>query len=214
MLVEINLLPKRDEKNIVIYVIAAIIFILLITIIVCFTYYLNGKQKELNTVEKQVVMNQKIIDLQYEKLKDYQSSKSVVELENVIDWAKDQPVNIVYVLQQLTKALPQRGFILEFNMNEENLINQQVQFDTKSDAAYYLSSLLKYPWITDAVISEAKQTILEQSTTKLDDSNNDALPGDDIEPRYVAQFEIKLDLTQLKKSINKAEKIEEGGITP
>lgn len=217
MLVEINLLPKRDERNIAIYVISVIILLLLVFIVIGFSIYLNTKKEEFQTIDKQVVLNQKILEEQHQKLIQYQTSKSVVELERAIEWAKDQPFNMVYILQELTKALPQRGFILEFQMNEDNIIAQKVQFDTKSDAAYYLSSILKYSWVSEAVISEAKQTNIDAQSQRQDSTGNNGKTERNILPRYVATYEIKLDIPQLKtasKSQNETADKGEGGTTP
>jgi type IV pilus assembly protein PilN len=214
MLVEINLLPKKDEKNIAIYVMAGIFLFLLIILFVCFSFYLNGKKEELNTLDKQVTMNQKILEIQQQKLKSYQSSNSVVKLGTVIKWAKDQPNNIVYVLQKLTSALPQRGFILEFELNGESKITQKVQFDTKTDAAYYLSSILKYPWITDAVINDVNQTDLKQLANNQNSTQDQTVTEGEIVPRYQAEYQIDLNIPLLKKASTKTDNKEEGGVTP
>ncbi|NYE07810.1 type IV pilus assembly protein PilN [Bacillus niacini] len=156
MLVDINLLPKRDEKNIAFYVITILVVLLLTGASIFFIFSLNEKKDELQYLDKQITLNQTILDDQYAKLSQYESSSSIKELENAIKWVDEQPYNLVFILKQLTKSLPERGFRIDFEMNEENVITERVQFDTKSEAAYYLTSILKYPWIEEAVISEAK----------------------------------------------------------
>ncbi len=115
---------------------------------------------------------------------------------------------MVYVLQQLTEVLPQRGFVLEFKMNEENIITQKVQFDTKSDAAYYLNSIIDYPWVDEAVISEAKTTdIVKTSGNEQVKTALAELEKANILPRYYAEYEIRLNIPQLKKASEKDKKM-------
>ncbi len=52
MLVDINLLPKRDEKNIAIYVIAVSIVVVLIIVTVFFVVHLNAKKQELQNLNQ------------------------------------------------------------------------------------------------------------------------------------------------------------------
>ncbi|MDR7001481.1 fimbrial assembly protein [Neobacillus niacini] len=216
MQVNINLLPKRDEKNIAFFVIAAICLLFLIILTVTFIILLNGKKQDLAQIEKQVAINQTILDEQNQKLSAYKTSNSVVQLEDAIKWAKNQPFNMVYVLQQLTKSLPQRGFILDFNMDEKNLITQQVQFDTKSDAAYYLNSILEYPWIDEAVVTDLKNANIDKNTnqTSSQDTMNGDVDSSNILPRYDAEYEIRIDLEKLKATSQKEEKMDKGGISP
>ncbi|WP_040207785.1 hypothetical protein [Neobacillus jeddahensis] len=217
MLIDINLLPKRDEKNIASYVIVGSIVLVLIILAASVLFYLNDKQQDLQTIEKQVAQNQKIVDEQRQKLVDFQSSKSVVELEQAINWAKEQPFDMVYVLRDLTKALPQRGFILDWEIGEDQKIKQQVQFDTKSYAAYYLHEVLNIPWVDEAVIVEAKTSDI-MMTTDGGETQTEVEPTEtDVLPRYVATYEIRLDVSKLKKQIaekNKKDKTEEGEDTP
>ncbi|WML40716.1 fimbrial assembly protein [Neobacillus sp. OS1-2] len=219
MLVDINLLPKRDEKNIAVYVIAGGMVILLIIVAVVFSIYLNGKKQDIKMVEQQISMNQEILAEQHKKLAQYQSSKSVVELENAINWAKNQPYNMVYVIQELTKSLPQSGFMLEFQLDEENVITERVQFDTKSDAAYYLNAIAAYPWVDEAVISEAKTSdiLKNDNTLQSEGLANSKLKEEDIVPRYFAEYEVRLDVPQVQNASNKQKKAAvggEGGNTP
>jgi type IV pilus assembly protein PilN len=216
MLVDINLLPKRDEKNIAFYVITIIVVLLLTAASIFFVISLNGKKDELQYLDKQISLNQTILDNLYAKLSQYETSSSIEELENAIKWVNEQPYNLVYILQQLTKSLPQRGFIIDYEMNEEHVITQRVQFDTKSEAAYYLTSILKYSWVEEAIISEAKTTEVLKDNSEQISYVYAILNEANILPRYYAEYQIRLDIQKVKELSEKQNSTndEEGGAAP
>jgi type IV pilus assembly protein PilN len=208
MLVEINLLPQKEKKSKLSFVLIGVAVFLLILGAVIIYLFIQNKNQELTTIENQITQTTIILEAERNKLATYENSTSVKDLENAIQWAKDQPFDLVYVLQEITKLLPERGFITEFEIDEENKIKQIVQFDTKSEAAYYLHSLLTLEWIEDAVISEAKSTdILKENEDEKASSEKNVVP------RYFAAYELRIDVPSLKE-IYKKQTEEEGGTTP
>lgn len=223
MLVDINLLPQNDKKSKNVYILLGVAALIFLASIIAFLFILHNKKQDLSAVEKQISQTTAILEAERNKLADFESSSSFNELETVIKWANNQPYNLVYALQEITKLLPERGFIVEFEIDEQNDMNQLVQFDTKREAAYYLNSLLTLEWIDEAVISEAKTTdILEKENENTEDEN--------ILPRYYAQYELRINVSALRtayeESKDKASKIknsersshktpeEEGGTSP
>ncbi|EIJ79043.1 fimbrial assembly family protein [Bacillus methanolicus PB1] len=224
MLVEINLLPKKEPRNLSL-LFAIVTFSGMILIGAAFLIWqMNEKKEELANVENQVQLTNEILEAKRTKLADFQSASSVQELEKAIKWAEKQPYNLVYVLQKLTKILPERGFLTEFNLEKDSIINLIIQFDTKSEAAYYLNSLLNYKWIDEAVITKEKAgdwEIINNKTPLSDDQLTD-LAKKNFFPRYYAEYEIRLNIAELKQAYksemekskegNKGE--EEGGDSP
>lgn len=215
MLAEINLLPQKEKKSKSLYFFIAFLTIVIIVAAIVFYLLIQDKKQQLTSVENQITQTNFIIETQKKKLAEYKSSDSIKNLEVAIDWANTQPVNIVYILQELTRLLPKRGFIEEFEINEENSIEQIVQFDTKSEAAYYLHSLLSLEWIDEAVINEAKTSDI------LKDNEDNQVKKSDILPRYYAKYELKINIPLLKASYdqnankeNNDQAEEQGGDTP
>ncbi|MFE8696884.1 PilN domain-containing protein [Cytobacillus sp. FJAT-53684] len=194
MLVEINLLPQKEKKSKAVYIIFALIILILILAVVIFSLFIKDKNQQVEKLENQMTQINVILDAERSKLTAYESSSSINDLETAIKWAKEQPYNTVYVLQQLTKILPDRGFVTEFEMNEENTINIAVQFDTKSEAAYYLHSLFTLDWIEEAVLNEAKTTEISK------DNQDNETKEEEFLPRYVAQYELIINVSSLKAS--------------
>ena len=144
MLVEINLLPKKEPKKsaMLVWVLAAAGLAALLAGLF-FWQYTNDKKK-LDSVEESLVLNNKIAESSQASLKNYEESDSAKDLKTAITWAEEQKVDNVFILKQLTAILPDRGFIQELEVSEKQKVTLNVQFDTKSAAAYYLNSLLQY----------------------------------------------------------------------
>jgi hypothetical protein len=148
---------------------------------------------------------------------------------------------------ELTSLLPERGFIQSFKYEESGTVTLTAQFDTSSEAAYYLDSLNHSKWIEEATLTSLNATTENTSEssmgqTKLTNtpdhySQNNSIDtttqnnhGIDVNangstselntdylPRYIGQFEIKLNKEMTRKIINESNKagnMEEGVTAP
>ncbi|MGG4410384.1 fimbrial assembly protein [Niallia taxi] len=211
MLVEINLLPKKEPKKsaMLVWVLAAAGLAALLAGLF-FWQYTNDKKK-LDSVEESLVLNNKIAESSQASIKNYEESDSAKDLKTAITWAEEQKVDNVFILKQLTAILPDRGFIQELEVSEKQKVTLNVQFDTKSAAAYYLNSLLQYSWIDEAVLVDSKSTdILEGKVSDQIDEAIERLKEGHIEPRYFATYEIVFNGAGIKS----AEKTDEGEDSP
>ncbi|MEN8701172.1 PilN domain-containing protein [Bacillus infantis] len=209
MLVDINLLPQKEKRSKAAYISLAVAGLAAVILSVSLYVYLGSQKEEIEQVETQIAQTNEILEAQRVKLADYESSNSVGELENAISWAKEQPFSMVYILNEVTKLLPERGYITEFEKDEDNKIKQIVQFDTKSQAAYYLNSLLTLEWLDEAILTEAKTTDVLK-----DDDDETSAAEEEILPRYFAAYELQINSSLLKQEIENKEKEAEGGSTP
>ncbi|MCC3647501.1 fimbrial assembly protein [Cytobacillus oceanisediminis] len=194
MQVDINLLPQREKRTKNIYIILGIIFVLLFAAFLFVYLTVEKKNTELLQIEKRITQTNEILEAQQAKLAEYQSSNAAEELKIAIEWAEKQPFELVFLMEQITRLLPERGFVIEFELDEENRVKQIVQFDAKSEAAYFLHSLTELPWIEEAIISEAKTAdILKDEAAELRKQAN-------IQPRYYAEFELRINPALLNEA--------------
>ncbi|MBG9655679.1 PilN domain-containing protein [Cytobacillus firmus] len=194
MQVDINLLPQREKRTKNIYIALGIIVVLLIAAFLFVFLTVEKKNTELLQIEKRITQTNEILEAQQAKLAEYQSSNAAEELKIAIEWAERQPFELVFLMEQITRLLPERGFVIEFELDEENRVKQIVQFDAKSEAAYYLHSLTELPWIDEAIISEAKTAdILKDEAAELRKQAN-------IQPRYYAEYELRINPALLNEA--------------
>lgn len=147
MLIEINLLQEKEKKlSRSLIIILSVILIFVIAIAVFFFQIhstksqLAAQTEELNTMKQIRVLEEQNVG---------ENVHSLQILESSIIWAEQEKLDIVMVLQHLTKLLPARGFIKEFTYTNESL-NLNLQFDESKQAAFYITQLNHSEFISDA----------------------------------------------------------------
>ncbi|WP_187441997.1 PilN domain-containing protein [Sutcliffiella horikoshii] len=183
MLVDIDLLPKRKSRNIttpLVYGICA--FFLLFVAIILFTFS-NMVNNDVETAEQDLEMTQQLRIAKEEAMNRPQNSSSAQRLEDTVAWAEEYPLEMVPVMQDLIRLLPERGFIQSFSYDETGLLNLSVQFDESRDAAYFLYHLNESPQYHSIDLSSI-------STVEVGDEESV-----DVLPRYVGQYTLGFDKT-------------------
>ncbi|RAK21383.1 type IV pilus assembly protein PilN [Anoxybacillus vitaminiphilus] len=197
MLVEINLLPKKERKN------AALLFILFITLFFAaigsavFYFYMQRAEQKIESLTKQIEQIKTLRITEEQKLANTESLTAVQDLENAVNWAKDYPIKTVLLLKELSKLLPERGFMMNFSYEEAGSIQLTVQFDTSREAAYYLKALSDAEFVAEAylaslTVEEKKDYISSTNENKTNEMKN-------VLPRYIGQYQIKVNKEVLKK---------------
>lgn len=192
MLVEINLLPKKEPKNVTFLVI--IISSLLILLVAGSVFLWQGSRfdDELASIETEITATKKLIEAEEAKQISNQATSSYAELGSAVQWANEEPLKSVPIITHIVALLPQRGFIQTITYAEAGAISLTVQFDTSRDSAYFLKRLLDSDWVSEANLSSL--TVIE-----LDETETDA----QVIPRYKGQFEIMLN----RNFINQEERL-------
>jgi type IV pilus assembly protein PilN len=203
MLVDINLLPKKERKNFTLFIILAVLSSVILIGTLFFLIYGNAMQKEEKILKEEILQINEKLQQEQDKLITEQEITSIEELKNAVKWAETYPIKAVEVLKHLTSLLPERGFILQYSYNEKGIIHLSVQFDTSREAAQYLQ------WLTDSEwFDEVSITSLGLSTTSdLTANLNNEMNNTEFIPRYIGEFDISLAREKVKEMLY----IEEGG---
>ncbi|QED48795.1 hypothetical protein [Cytobacillus dafuensis] len=198
MLVEINLLPKKESRNTALFVLVGVlIFFFLVGIFITMWVGQSYKAK-IKTVEQQISTTQQLIEIDEKKMTDAESANSLEELEKAVEWAKEYPIKTVPLLRKFTELLPERGFIQSIQYEETGNIQLLVQFDTKREASYYLKSMLDTDWIEDVrliTLTANEPTEEETEQTARTDHEEQYIP------RYLADYEIILNRSVIKADV-------------
>lgn len=199
LLVDINLLPKKEPRNIATFIIIILSVIVLLAVGIYFYWQKTALKQALHKVDEEITVSTELLTLEQKKLTDTETMSEVEQLEKAITWTNKQPTNINYVVQQLVKLLPERGFFQSFNLSTDS-VQTTIQFDTSEDAAYYLNMLLETEWISEANLTgRSTRQIVEQ-----DDEADVTAEDDEIMPRYIANYTIELDLAAVKEITNES----------
>ena len=204
MLVEINLLPKKEPKN---YALLAILLAALVLFLVAgiFIFWQGmSMQNQVNVLENQLATTKKMTEIEQAKLGSNQGKNSVAELIAAVTWAKDEPIKAGPIIKSVTALLPDRGFIQSISYAETGAVTLTVQFDTNRDAAYYLKTLLDSEAISEAKLISLTTGENTNSTTESPESEQDN--DDQLVPRYIGQYAIILDRDFINKFEQEKEK--------
>ncbi|UTE76497.1 hypothetical protein [Rossellomorea sp. KS-H15a] len=202
MLVDINLLPHNEKRSRQwLYVVTGIISLGILALIILFILAGN-LGKDVDALTAQLQSEKQLRAEKEQSISDFESSDAWVQLEDAVSWVEDYPIDTVPVLDHLVELLPERGFLKEFTYAEDGSIQLSIQFDTSSEAAYYLTHLKDSKYIQDAKLSSlATESVMENVQA--------AVNTEPVLPRYIGQYEVILNRDSIKEI--EAEADEQGG---
>ncbi|MCC5801393.1 pilus assembly protein PilN [Rossellomorea vietnamensis] len=202
MLVDINLLPQNEKRSRQwLYVVAGVISLGILALILLFILAGN-LGKDVDALTAQLQSEKQLRAEKEQSISEFESSDSWVQLESAVSWVEDYPIATVPVLDHLVELLPERGFLKDFTYAEDGSIQLSIQFDTSSEAAYYLTHLKESKYIQDAKLSSlATESVMENEQA--------AVNTEPVLPRYVGQYEVILNRDSIKKI--ETESDEQGG---
>ncbi|MBF8419423.1 PilN domain-containing protein [Heyndrickxia coagulans] len=155
MLVEINLLPKKEPKNIALLFWAGILAGASAIFLIVFFIALHQTKQDLAAVNQQIKQTEALQAAEQAAQKSNADIQDFKKLSSAVKWASDTPVKTVPVLDKLTKLLPQYGYITDFSCGSTGA-NVTVQFDSPDEAVYFLKRLNDSQYFSGAVLDSIK----------------------------------------------------------
>lgn len=208
MLVEINLLPKREHKKSS-QLIIAILIILFFSISSSIIYIQGNKyNSKMDSIDKQIESLQKLNDAQQAKMTDVEAGNSAVKLQKALKWAEQYPIETVPLMQNIITLLPERGFIQNFEYSNSDSVLITIQFDATRDTAFYLSSLKQSEWVQEAALLNIKAETMEEEKVEGESGTINNSEKEKILPRYSAEYKITFKPQYFKQN---SEDATEGG---
>ncbi|AVD56612.1 MULTISPECIES: PilN domain-containing protein [Heyndrickxia] len=170
MLVEINLLPKKEPKNIALLFWGGILAGAFAIFLIIFFIVLHQTKQELAAVNQQIKQTEALQAAEQAAQKSNADIQDFKKLSSAVKWASDTPVKTVPVLDKLTKLLPQYGYITDFSCSSTGA-NVTVQFDASDEAVYFLKRLNDSPYFSGAVLNSIKMNTETASASPSDTSD-------------------------------------------
>jgi len=186
MLVEINLLQKKDQKKKSLFLLI-ILFVMLFSLLIWVQYQMNTIEEEIKKIEQQTTqIEQERTQIEKELPSRQESNiESVQTLKELVNVAKEYPIHTVDLLNRLTQLLPENGYFESFQYNGDT-ITLTIHIKQEMEAAFYYRYLLDEEWTEDVLIVEVHA--IRNSVDNLNTLS-----------QYTAQYEIKLNKPILKK---------------
>jgi Tfp pilus assembly protein PilN len=235
MLVEINLLPQKEPRKFNI-VMLSVLLALIIFASAFYIWQIQSTKSELALLDKQISMTKETASKQENNAVKNESQMSISLLKDTVNWANTYPIQTIPIMQHLTSLLPERGFIQSFNYVEAGTVSLTVQFDSAREAAFFLENLGSSEWVGEPTLNTLVIEEQEEAVTTATETANGAgavpvegqtpeqtptlAPTTEIDsklktndpylPRYIGQFEIKLNMVKIKDLTSKSN---EEGVT-
>ena|SRR5690606_9561203 len=214
MLVDINLLPRKEYKNRTNLLLGIIITMFVLVSFLFVFLQLNKANAIEEDLQNQLATIQaaRMVAEQEGRLSNH--SSSVLQLEKTAEWADAYFVETVPILNHITELLPERGFVQSFSYTDTGVVSLQVQFDTNAEVAHYLALLNESSHFESVqLFSVSTSQLMEDTEVDNEDTQNNETkdeaneenknvlsPKDQTEtdenknvlPRYFAQFELTI----------------------
>ncbi len=200
MLVDINLLPEKERERSSLLVAALAIIGAAVLFWVVLFMITSNLSKETVTLERQLESVQASQEVIRSDIRRSESEDSKKQLTLTVEWAEAYQYDTVPLLHDLIRLLPKRGFFQSFDFTSPHLATVVVQFDTKSDAAYYFARLEAASTISDVTL---------ESVTVADDAGEDSAAA--LLPRYSATYSLEFVDERSITEEAVSEETEEGG---
>jgi type IV pilus assembly protein PilN len=203
MLANINLLPQKVRRRFSSLLVWVIPVIFVCSGMSWMAIENHIIQKNIASEQQELAQTQKLIQAEESKIKGTASTSSAAELGKLDQWLQTNRYSTVKVLKAFTSYLPERGYFLSFQSAQGGELSIKVQFDSLDQISAYLyqlknSSMVQTVTLANVVTQELAKS--QQNTTNGDITLN-SLPQDNthVMPRYLAQFQIKLNLQEVRK---------------
>ncbi|MFG6495445.1 hypothetical protein P8610_08815 [Fictibacillus sp. UD] len=203
MLVDINLLPVKEQKSFktTILLIVAVAMLLGSGTWLGLDYYVSTGELQ----EKERLLEQEKLLVQTQ-LKNQQQSGPIVEsapLAEKIEYIRGKKIAATDLLQHLVALLPERGFFMKYEYKDKKTILVEAQFDTLAETSHYLYELTNSPYLATATIEKMETTNFEEIN-----EGEDMTAMQNILPRYRSLYKIEFEkekILELKGEENDTE---------
>ncbi|WP_025783509.1 hypothetical protein [Sporosarcina sp. D27] len=180
MLVDINLLPEKEkERSVLLYVALAFLGAALLFWLIFFLLTRNVTS-DTERLDNQFVKLQATQSELTERLNRSDTAQSHDQLAASVQWVEDYRYETAPLLEDLVAQLPRRGFFRSFAFAAPHQATVEIQFDDKTEAAYYLTRILSSEFVETASIESIEAEEIDQE----EGVNNNWLP------RYLATYTI------------------------
>jgi len=188
MIPDINLLPKYERQNIVLYriFIISLIVVLLTFIGLTYTYFHTKANISKMAEENELLVEQQtLLEAQLANA----GSNKPESLEAVVNFAEEQVIPTSVLIEELNNLLPNNAHLTTYDY-VPGLVEIESLFETKSDASTYIIHLLESNYMNDVRIDQIET--IELIGTE---------PGDESVTDYKqnVRYFLDINLAELKK---------------
>ncbi|MFS0689870.1 fimbrial assembly protein [Sporosarcina sp. 179-K 8C2 HS] len=164
MLVDINLLPEKERERSTLLIAALVILgaaILFWAILFLLSLSLS---KQTVRVETQIASLHASQEAVREDIKPSSHADDRDKLASTVEWAEAYKFDTLPLMREMVALLPERGFFVSFEFTAPHESVVTVQFDDKSDAAYYLTRIKSSTVVSSSTMESLVAVSLDEES--------------------------------------------------
>lgn len=162
MLVDINLLPEKERERSTLLIAALVILGAAILFWATLFVLSHSLSKETDRAESQIASLHASQEAVRENMQPSTDAGDREKLASTVEWAEAYRFDTLPLLREMIALLPQRGFFVSFEFTAPHESTVVVQFDDKSDAAYYLTRIKSSTIVSAATMESLVAESLEE----------------------------------------------------
>lgn len=179
MLVDINLLPEKERERSTLLIAALVVLGAAILFWAILFLLSLSMSKETARVETQIASLHATQETIRKNMQPSSHAGDREILASTVEWAEAYRFDTLPLLREMIALLPERGFFVSFEFTAPHESTVVVQFDDKSDAAYYLTRTKSSTVVSSATMESLVAVSLDG------ESNFETLP------RFEATYHIE-----------------------
>ncbi|MCP8617939.1 PilN domain-containing protein [Salirhabdus salicampi] len=154
MLVEVNLLPRKERKSkIFVFGVASSVLLLAAVSVLAF-YYISSLKENIAQMEKQASQVEQQASALQAELNDSVSDFS--QLDHTVTMLRDYPVASSQVVANASKLLPSAGYFQSLQYHAGS-ISLNILLEDDIAAAYYFNHLSNAEWVNEVTLSSVAE---------------------------------------------------------
>ncbi|MCM3637280.1 hypothetical protein M3152_06050 [Sporosarcina luteola] len=164
MLVDINLLPEKERERSTLLIAALVVLGAAILFWATLFLLSLSLSKETARAEAQIASLHAAQETIRENMQPSSHAGDRELLASTVEWAEASRYDTLPLLREMIALLPERGFFVSFEFTAPHQSTVIVQFDDKSDAAYYLTRIKSSTVVSSAAMESLVAVSLDEDT--------------------------------------------------
>lgn len=186
MLIDINLLPQKEQDR-PFHLIIAGVLVLLAALFAALLFFMAQAEE---TAQAQLIAESAELTAEQEVIRQQigasEGMNEEQQLNETVTWAEGYQFDTLPLLAELVSELPERGFFNNFAFLGPNTATLELQFDTSREAAYYLTQLKSVETIASVTLDSVTNQELVLTEDELVEDEESLV----MSPRYLATYSL------------------------
>ncbi|MET3697384.1 hypothetical protein SAMN05877753_105293 [Bacillus oleivorans] len=187
MLVDINLLPQKKQRNSHLFIAIGLVFVIFILIITAGGFWLNEQLKIEERLKNQLAQIQELRQVREQQNQPAEPAAPTKQYEEIVQTLAAYPLPTVSLMNEISSLLQDKGSVLQFDYSNSSQIHLAAEFYASREVAFFLDRLKSSSFFSNVILNEIETVQLSSGSTN-------------VLPRYHADFQLTIDVSEVQKA--------------